>query len=148
MKWLKRTFTGRLNRLSLLIVFFAAFLPQVFLSVLYAVLSLAAYILGFNDYSNDISTSANIGSLLSSIITIVLVIALLISLIFSILVILGATVRRLHDINYSGWWSLLCLIPYLNLVVYILLLLIPSVDNNSYGEKSSEVSLKKIFGFI
>ena len=44
-------------------------------------------------------------------------------------------IKRLHDLNRSGWWSLLILIPYLNFVIYFLLLgFIKGTDGeNRYG---------------
>ena len=32
------------------------------------------------------------------------------------------SIKRLHDIKQYSWWSLLLLIPYLNLLVYVVLL--------------------------
>ena len=48
----------------------------------------------------------------------------------------GLGVRRLHDINLSGWWFLLALIPYLGFVAMVFLFAIPS-DNksNDFGAK-------------
>ena len=33
---------------------------------------------------------------------------------------LAVTFRRLHDINRSGWWSLLCITPLIFLILYFL----------------------------
>lgn len=43
-------------------------------------------------------------------------------------------IRRLHDCNYSGWFSVLIFIPYLN-VLFILYLVFAkgNVENNDYG---------------
>ena len=43
---------------------------------------------------------------------------------------LAVSVRRLHDIDRSGWWLLLCLIP----VVGIIVLLVWAVQDSSPGE--------------
>jgi uncharacterized membrane protein YhaH (DUF805 family) len=52
--------------------------------------------------------------------------ALLMSLLF--------TVRRLHDFDASGWWSLLLLLPLVNLVLYLLLLIMPGTQGaNRFG---------------
>ena len=40
---------------------------------------------------------------------------------------LGYAVRRLHDINYSGWWMWLVFIPFGWIIVFIFLLL-PTVE--------------------
>ena len=48
----------------------------------------------------------------------------------------GLGVRRLHDINLSGWWFLISVIPYLGGLALIFLFAIPG-DNkaNDYGAK-------------
>lgn len=41
---------------------------------------------------------------------------------------------RLHDMNYSGWYSLLILIPFVNLLLLIYLFFVPGTDGqNQYG---------------
>lgn len=49
---------------------------------------------------------------------------------------IGVGVRRLHDINKSGWWLLISLIPIVGAIILILWLVKPS-DNgeNQYGER-------------
>lgn len=45
-------------------------------------------------------------------------------------------VRRLHDLNYSGWTCLLFLVPIINLILFVALGFASSKDqNNEYGEK-------------
>ncbi len=47
--------------------------------------------------------------------------------------------RRLHDLGKSGWYSLLCLVPYINLIVLIYLLLKNGQENtNRFGEVPSK----------
>ncbi len=49
---------------------------------------------------------------------------------------LRVTATRLHDFNFSGWWGLLTLIPYLGFVATLVLLAVPGTDDdNDYGEK-------------
>ena len=46
----------------------------------------------------------------------------------------GLMVRRLHDIDMSGWWSLLAFVPIGNLVLLVLLLFIGgTVGENRFG---------------
>ncbi len=48
----------------------------------------------------------------------------------------GLAVRRLHDINFSGWWFLISLVPYIGGIALIFLLALPG-DNkaNNFGAK-------------
>lgn len=51
---------------------------------------------------------------------------------------LAVIVRRLHDINKSGWWYLISLLPYIGfLAMFILLLLKGDQNSNQYGMKPS-----------
>src|SRR5690606_11263876 len=44
------------------------------------------------------------------------------------------TVKRLHDVGWSGWLVLLCLVPIANLVVYVVALFVPGTPGrNQYG---------------
>lgn len=46
----------------------------------------------------------------------------------------AVTVRRLHDIGLSGWWSLLSFIPYLGTVVLLIMCCMDSKPcSNNYG---------------
>jgi uncharacterized membrane protein YhaH (DUF805 family) len=45
----------------------------------------------------------------------------------------ATTVRRLHDMNRSGWWYLLGSAPMINAVLLVLLVFMPPIDINDYG---------------
>ena len=47
---------------------------------------------------------------------------------------LSATVRRLHDINKSGWFVLLSIIPFIGLILLIMLLFPSDKGKNKYGK--------------
>lgn len=48
---------------------------------------------------------------------------------------LAVAVKRLHDLNRSGWWSLLCLVPYLGgLFLFVLGLPRGTPGQNEYGQ--------------
>jgi len=48
---------------------------------------------------------------------------------------IAISVKRLHDIGWSGWWTVVCFIPYLNYVMVPTLGIIPGkVGANAYGE--------------
>lgn len=50
------------------------------------------------------------------------------------------TSQRFHDMNMTGWYTPLVLIPFIGFVFAILLLFIPgSSDENKYGKKSGKV---------
>lgn len=52
----------------------------------------------------------------------------------SIIPTLAITARRLHDLNMSGWWQLLFLIPYVgSLVIFIFTLLPGTKGVNRFG---------------
>lgn len=43
-------------------------------------------------------------------------------------------VRRLHDMNQSGWWAALSIIPGLNIIVLLMLASVPGTNGpNRYG---------------
>lgn len=46
---------------------------------------------------------------------------------------MALTVRRLHDIGWSGWWALLFVIPYFNLGILLLCALPSEPSQNMYG---------------
>lgn len=51
----------------------------------------------------------------------------------TILPVLGMEVRRLHDINYSGWLVLLCLIPFVGGIILLVFFCLPTVnEGNKY----------------
>lgn len=48
-------------------------------------------------------------------------------------------IRRLHDLNKSGWFLLIGLIPLVNMIFMLYILLIPgTVGDNQYGEDPLE----------
>jgi uncharacterized membrane protein YhaH (DUF805 family) len=50
---------------------------------------------------------------------------------------LAAGVRRLHDTGRSGWFYLLCLVPFVGGIILIVLLVMPGVQGpNQYGPQA------------
>jgi len=80
-------------------------------------------------------------NLLITLIYILYIIFALMMLAFVLLI----TVRRLHDLNHSGWFVLISLIPYINNVFSIYLFVWPGTKNaNKYGNKTpSRVNIKQ-----
>lgn len=60
----------------------------------------------------------------------------------AILIVLGAL--RLHNIGYSGWWSLLMLIPFVNLIVYGICFFSPTGQAEQERKWSSEVKREQM----
>lgn len=51
-----------------------------------------------------------------------------------LLPLLAVTVRRLHDIDRTGWWMLLCLVPLAGVVMLIVFACLPSTAGvNRFG---------------
>lgn len=59
-------------------------------------------------------------------------------------------IRRIHDINLSGWWLLLGLIPYVgNILVWLVLLFWPGTKGeNKFGEKAQPATKRHYFMFL
>ena len=57
----------------------------------------------------------------------------IIYMVVSILPGIAMSVRRLHDINWSGWWLLVALIPFGGIFVFVLLLM-DSTGANRFGD--------------
>lgn len=52
---------------------------------------------------------------------------------------IAAGIRRLHDINKSGWFMLICLIPLVGLYLIYLLAQPSDSGSNNYGEPSNNL---------
>ena len=46
---------------------------------------------------------------------------------------IAVLVRRLHDIDKSGWWALLSLVPIANLVILVFMFFNGTVGENRFG---------------
>ena len=72
----------------------------------------------------------------------------ILSLIFSLVIFLpflGLTVRRLHDIDFNGWWVLLSFIPIIGLISLIVFACIPGTEGeNKYGPAIVDVVADKV----
>ena len=54
---------------------------------------------------------------------------------------IAVATRRLHDINKSGWWQLIAIIPLIGFIVLIVFYCTDSKEDNQYGAnpKNSEI---------
>jgi uncharacterized membrane protein YhaH (DUF805 family) len=59
---------------------------------------------------------------------------------FSLIPNISVTVRRLHDQNISGWWFLLCLIPYIGGIIILVMMCIDGTPGaNRFGPSPKAV---------
>ncbi|APG49516.1 TPA: DUF805 domain-containing protein [Providencia stuartii] len=80
-----------------------------------------------NDYTGDIN---GLG-----------IVALVLLMIYCVAILipsLAVTVRRLHDIDKSGWWYLLTFIPFGGLVIFVFTCLDGTSGNNRFGSNPKE----------
>ena len=62
----------------------------------------------------------------------------------SAILMLPVAIRRLHDINASGWWILIHLIPWFGFLMYIVFLRKGTDGPNKYGEDpTSDIETKQ-----
>lgn len=47
----------------------------------------------------------------------------------------AVSIRRLHDIGKSGWWSLVNFIPYIGCIIFLYFMCKKSAPDNKYGKK-------------
>ena len=58
---------------------------------------------------------------------------------------LAVTVRRLHDIDRTGWWIFINLIPLIGTIVLLVFALTPGTPGtNQYGPNPKEVTSRVI----
>ncbi len=58
-------------------------------------------------------------------------------------------VRRFHDINASGWWSILIFIPLINLITALVLVFAPGKSQvNKYGPPRITRGWEKVLGLL
>ena len=70
-------------------------------------------------------------------------------IIFMIYVVFSMHVRRLHDFGQSGWLLLLSFVPFINFIVFLILLFYPgSQKENKYGSPPEpKIDFKNAFKF-
>ena len=99
---------------------------------------------------NNYLEGAILGENQNLILTIILVIYFFISIliliiffIYSLSTIIGSfalKTRRMHDINKSGWWQLIELVPIVGPIIFFIFLCTDSVnENNKYGKSVNNI---------
>ncbi len=51
---------------------------------------------------------------------------------------LAVSIRRLHDINKTGWWYLINIIPLIGPIVFFIFAILDSKEDNKYGVNPKE----------
>lgn len=109
------TFEGRLNRLAFCVMGLKAF------AVFFVICVIAGFLFSFSE---------TVGYVLLGF-------AMLAITICNI----SLSVRRLHDLNRSGWWAILLFVPWIDLVAALYVIFAPgTVGRNDYGEDPLEQS--------
>lgn len=92
---------------------------------------IAGLIFGIPEVPTSYATPQEAIEFLKSYFTHGYVVVLMIWSLVLILPSLAICVRRLHDINKSGWWYLLNLVPYVGGIVLFIFYLLPSVKEGN-----------------
>jgi len=124
--------SGRITRKTFILRMVGLFIGlPIMVFVFYLLLASIVYLLSlaFNWFGIDVSESVDL------IIMILFYAALWLYIVLFIVFSLAQGIKRLHDMNSSGWWVILQFIPYVSLF-YLLWLLIGdgTIGPNKYGE--------------
>ncbi|MEN8281631.1 DUF805 domain-containing protein [Acinetobacter gerneri] len=131
---------GRFSRLSYLAWMFIT--GMIYSFALSIVIGIAAVAL-LTSASFDISTLATTGLGIFAIALFVLVVVIF--MIFSICI----SIRRIHDLNKSGWLWLLFLVPVVNVIFSIYLFVAKGTEGaNNYGPLRPTEQTEKILGIL
>lgn len=106
------SFDGRLQRMECFKKMLFSAVPLIGLTVGWAVWQFILALLALDVSSN----------ILVPLINIVLILGVIVSLVWSPIYLLSVYARRWHDLNESGWLSLLTLIPGIGFLVVVYLL--------------------------
>lgn len=129
---------GRFNRLSMMGWFFflhiIVFLLSLALGMMEGIFNLNTLRFGIENFQH-VSSIFGLGSL---ILTLIYVYSL-----FTLMI------RRLHDLNHTGWLSLLFLVPMINFFLVIYLMFFPGNRHvNQYGAPRSSTLWEQILAWI
>jgi len=135
-------FERRMGRLAFLLGLIYALAPLI---ILVLILFVVRFALASNNGAitslNALSAIVNIISLLVGIVSVIIIIPLYI---FSYT---SSHVRRLHDVNLSGWLTLLVFVPFVNLLLFLYLLFAPGTEGpNKYGNPVNSYNYWVVLG--
>lgn len=110
---------GRLGRIDYIIYSFGVTLVAALIGALLAGLTVATV----SSMSSESPVSSMVAGLANLLISIPV---LILSIVFAI--------RRFHDLNWRGWWSVLVFIPLANIIVAFILMCVRGTEGeNNYG---------------
>ena len=75
-----------------------------------------------------------------------LIIAMIVLYLGLVIPALAVMVRRLHDINLSGWWYLLSLIPYVGALMIVVAFIPGTIGANRFGPDPRMTTLRRSLG--
>ncbi|HUB93000.1 MAG TPA: DUF805 domain-containing protein [Verrucomicrobiae bacterium] len=139
-------FSRRMSRLAFLLSTVYCLAPLVVAALLQFILQSILNRLIYSTTSvTTLSTTPNALIDALNVIIIVIIIAAVL-LIFPVKV--SAYVRRLHDLNQSGWLTLLILVPFVGIPLFLYLLFAPGTrEQNKYGAPVSSLRYLVVLGF-
>lgn len=120
------TFTGRARRAE---YWFFTLAYGIVFAALYAVMIVALVAGGALSTATDSSAAGAGGGIVVTLLSLLMGVIGLALFLPS----LAVTVRRLHDTGRSGWWYLLCLVPFGSIVVLVFCCLDSTPGPNQFG---------------
>lgn len=133
---------GRFGRLSYLAWLFIT-------SVLYSCALLIVMLLGIITYATYGATMTDIGDFLSTALGIITAVLFVVVIISAAVLSIIVSIRRIHDLNKSGWLCLLFLIPIVNVIFGIYMMLAPGTQGeNNYGPPRITEQTEKLIGIL
>lgn len=133
---------GRLGRLSYLAWLFIT-------NALYSSALLIVFLFGLIAFATSATEITDIQSFFSSTMGIITAILLFIVIVGSLILSINITIRRLHDLDKSGWLCLLFIIPIVNILFALYVLCAPgSKDSNRYGPVRETEQTEKFIGYL
>lgn len=123
----ERLYSSRIDRIGFFLGSLYLVLPIIGVIIAYALLNFAMGTSSFGE-TNPLRTTVNISLFLIGAASIILL----------PFVSVGLYIRRLHDMNQTGWLCILAFIPFVNWFVWLVLQFYPgTVGDNVYGTPRS-----------
>jgi uncharacterized membrane protein YhaH (DUF805 family) len=135
--YLERLYSGRMSRRNFFVGILLLFVSIIALLLLAAIFSFVSPDATIN-FSNPYQPlpKPGIGDAIHSIISILFILITIVWLFFFIINYFAFLVRRLHDLNKTGWFCLLNFVPFVSILLHIYLLFFPgTAGTNKYGDQ-------------